>query len=160
MGIKAPEPLTTGHNLADFCCSDPGLNDWLKKKALKNHSTGISRTYVICAENTNTVIGYYCLSTGSIQRNTAPGSYRRNAPDSLPVIVLGRLAVDQAYSGKGFGIALLKDAIYRTENIVLQVGVKALVVHALNEEVRSFYTRFAFDSSVVSPMTLLYPIKV
>lgn len=160
MGIKAPAPLNTGHNLADFCCSDPGLNEWLKKKAMKNHSTGISRVYVICAENTSQVIGYYCLSTGSIQRNTAPGSYRRNAPDSLPVIILGRLAVDRAYSGQGLGAALLKDAIYRTENIALQVGVRALVVHALDEQVRNFYTRFAFDASNTHPLTLLYPIKI
>lgn len=160
MGISAPEPLNVGHNIADFCCSDQGLNEWLKKKALKNHSTGISRVYVICAQNGQRVIGYYCLSTGSVQRKMAPGAYRRNSPEFLPVIVLGRLAIDQSYCGKGLGAALLKDAIYRTENIALQAGVKALVVHALNEEVRSFYTRFGFDSSVVQPLTLLYPIKI
>lgn len=158
--MKAPEPLTPGHNIAEFCCSDPGLNEWLKKKALKNNSAGISRVYVICAENTNQVIGYYCLSTGSIQRNIVPGAYRRNAPDTIPVVVLGRLAVDQAYSGKGLGVALLKDAIYRTENIALQVGVRALIVHALNEDVQKFYTRFAFEPSSVHPLTLLYPIKI
>ncbi|MFV8762102.1 GNAT family N-acetyltransferase [Yersinia enterocolitica] len=160
MGMRTPEPLTSGHNVAEFCCSDIGLNEWLKKKALKNHSTGISRVYVICVENTNQVIGYYCLSTGSIQRNTAPGAYRRNAPDSLPVIVLGRLAIDQAYSGKGLGVALLKDAIYRTENIARQVGVRALIVHALNDDVRNFYTKFAFEASPLQPLTLFYPIKI
>ena len=160
MGMRTPEPLTSGHNVAEFCCSDAGLNEWLKKKALKNHSTGISRVYVICAENTNQVIGYYCLSTGSIQRNTAPGAYRRNAPDSLPVIVLGRLAIDQAYLGKGLGVALLKDAIYRTENIARQVGVRALIVHALNDDVRNFYTKFAFETSTLQPLTLFYPIKI
>lgn len=158
--MRAPEPLTPGHNIAEFSCSDPGLNEWLKKKALKNHSTGISRVYVICAENTNQVIGYYCLSSGSIQRNTAPGSYRRNAPDSLPVVVLGRLAVDQAYAGKGLGIALLKDAIYRTQNIAIQVGVRALIVHALNDEVKSFYTKFAFEPSTANPLTLFFPVKI
>ncbi|EJT2854145.1 GNAT family N-acetyltransferase [Salmonella enterica] len=160
MGMRAPEPLTPAHNIAEFCCSEPGLNEWLRKKALKNHATGVSRVYVICAENTNQVIGYYCLSTGSIQRYTAPGAYRRNAPDSLPVIVLGRLAIDQAYSGKGLGIALLKDAIYRTENIALQVGVRALIVHALNDSVRNFYTKFAFEASPLQPLTLFYPIKI
>lgn len=158
--MRAPEPLTPGHNFAEFSCSDPGLNKWLKKKALKNHSTGISRVYVICAENTNQVIGYYCLSSGSIQRNTAPGSYRRNAPDSLPVVVLGRLAIDQAYAGKGLGIALLKDAIYRTQNIAIQVGVRALIVHALNDEVKSFYTKFAFEPSTANPLTLFFPVKI
>ncbi|HCL5314718.1 TPA: GNAT family N-acetyltransferase [Salmonella enterica] len=160
MGMRAPEPLTPGHNIAEFCCSDPGLNEWLKKKALKNHSTGISRVYVICAENTNQVIGYYCLSSGSVQRNTAPGPYRRNAPDSLPVIVLGRLAVDLAYAGKGLGVALLKDAIYRTQNIAVQVGVRALIVHALNDEVKGFYTKFAFEPSSVNPLTLFFPVKI
>lgn len=158
--MRAPEPLTPGHNIAEFSCSDSGLNEWLKKKALKNHSTGISRVYVICAENTNQVIGYYCLSSGSIQRNTAPSSYRRNAPDSLPVVVLGRLAVDQAYAGEGLGIALLKDAIYRTQNIAIQVGVRALIVHALNDEVKSFYTKFAFEPSSAIPLTLFFPIKI
>ncbi|KML64532.1 GNAT family N-acetyltransferase [Pectobacterium peruviense] len=160
MGITAPEPLSSSHNLAEFCSQEPSLNEWLKKKALKNHSAGISRVYVICAEGTHQVIGYYCLSTGSVQRNTAPGAYRRNAPESLPVIVLGRLAIDQAYSGKGLGVALLKDAIFRTENIALQVGVRALVVHALDENVRNFYLKFAFDPSPVQPLTLLYPIKI
>lgn len=159
MGMRAPEPLTPGHNFAEFCCSDPGLNEWLKKKALKNHSTGIFRVYVICAENTNRVTGYYCLSTGSIQRNTAPGAYRRNAPESLPV-VLGRLAVDLAYAGKGLGVALLKDAIFRTENIAIQIGVRALVVHALNDDAKAFYMKFAFEPSCASPLTLLYPIKI
>lgn len=160
MGMKAPEPLTSGHNIAEFCSSEPGLNEWLRKKALKNHGTGISRVYVICAENTNQVIGYYCLSSGSVQRNTAPGPYRRNSPDSLPVIVLGRLAVDQAYTGKGLGVALLKDAVYRTQNIAIQVGVRALIVHALNDEVKSFYTKFAFEPSSANPLTLFFPVKV
>ncbi|MBP1036956.1 MULTISPECIES: GNAT family N-acetyltransferase [Serratia] len=160
MGMKAPEPLSSGHNLADFCSSEPMLNEWLRKKALKNHSAGISRVYVICTEETHRVIGYYCLATGSVQRNTAPGAYRRNAPESLPVIVLGRLAIDQAYSGKGLGVALLKDAIFRTKNIAQQVGVRALIVHALNEGVRNFYIKFAFSPSPEHPLMLFYPIKL
>ncbi len=157
--MRAPESLTPEHNTAEFCCSDPGLNEWLKKKALKNHRTGISRVYVICAENTNRVIGYYCLSSGSVQRNTAPGPYRRNAPESLPVVVLGRLAVDQAYAGKGLGVALLRDSIYRTQNIAIQAGVRALIVHALNDEVKNFYIKFSFESSSVDPLILFYPIN-
>lgn len=158
--MKAPEPLSSGHNLTDFCSSEPLLNEWLRKKALKNHSAGISRVYVACAEDSNQVIGYYCLSTGSVQRNTAPGTYRRNAPESLPVIILGRLAIEQAYSGQGLGAALLKDAIFRTGNIAQQVGVRALIVHALNEEVQNFYTKFAFDPSPIQPLMLFYPIKL
>lgn len=143
-----------------FCCQVPALNKWLRTNALRNHSTGISRVYVVCAENSNRVIGYYCLSSGSVHRNTVPGAYRRNAPEVIPVIVLGRLAIDQAWSGNGLGAALLKDAIYRTQNIAFQVGVRALAVHALNEEVKCFYTRFGFEPSIVNTLTLLFPIKV
>nr|WP_181715543.1 GNAT family N-acetyltransferase [Klebsiella pneumoniae] len=160
MGMRAPESLTAEHNIAEFCCREPALNEWLKKKALRNHSTGISRVYVVCAENTNRVIGYYCLSSGSVHRNTVHGAYRRNAPDVIPVIVLGRLAIDRAWAGNGLGAALLKDAIYRTQNIAFQVGVRALAVHALNEEVKCFYTRFGFEPSIVNTLTLLFPIKV
>ncbi|HHT7415309.1 TPA: GNAT family N-acetyltransferase [Raoultella ornithinolytica] len=148
MGMRPPEPLSAGHNIAEFCCQDQVLNEWLKKKALKNHCTGISRVFVVCAENTKRVIAYYSLSSGSVHRNT------------VPVIVLGRLAVDAAWAGKGLGAALLKDAIYRTEHIAVQVGVRALLVHALNDEVRGFYTRFGFEPSIINTLTLLFPIKV
>ncbi|EQB2606687.1 GNAT family N-acetyltransferase [Raoultella ornithinolytica] len=160
MGMRPPEPLSAGHNIAEFCCQDQVLNEWLKKKALKNHCTGISRVFVVCAENTKRVIAYYSLSSGSVHRNTVPGAYRRNAPEAVPVIVLGRLAVDAAWAGKGLGAALLKDAIYRTEHIAVQVGVRALLVHALNDEVRGFYTRFGFEPSIINTLTLLFPIKV
>ncbi|HIE9358966.1 TPA: GNAT family N-acetyltransferase [Klebsiella quasipneumoniae subsp. similipneumoniae] len=160
MGMRPPESLTPEHNIAEFCCHDPGLNEWLKKKALKNHRMGISRVYVVCAENSHRVIAYYCLSSGSVHRNTVPGAYRRNAPEAVPVIVLGRLAVDAAWAGKGLGAGLLKDAIYRTQNIAMQVGVRALLVHALNDEARGFYARFGFEPSVVNALALLLPIKV
>lgn len=160
MGITAPTPLTSEHNLADFCCSDHGMNEWLKKKALKNHSSGLSRVYVICIANTRQVIGYYCLSTGSIQRNLAPGAMRHNAPEPLPVVVLGRLAIDQAWAGKGLGVALLKDAVYRTMSIAQQVGVRALIVHALDDSVRNFYLKYAFVPSPFQSLTLLYPITL
>lgn len=155
-----PESLTPEHNIAEFCCQDPGLSDWLKKKALRNHSTGISRVYVVCAENPNRVVGYYYLSSGSVQRNPVQGAYRRNAPDSVPVIVLGRLAVNAARAGKGLGAGLLKDAQYRTQNIASQVGMRAVVVHALSEEVKDFYTRFVFEPSTVDTLTLLFPVKI
>ncbi|HBX8178785.1 TPA: hypothetical protein MIH55_25025, partial [Klebsiella pneumoniae] len=73
-------------------------NKWLKTKALRNHSTGISRVYAVCAENTNRIIGYYCLSSGSFRHKTVPGTNRRNAPDVIPIIVPGRLAIDHSCS--------------------------------------------------------------
>ncbi|MBD4386029.1 GNAT family N-acetyltransferase, partial [Xanthomonas citri pv. citri] len=79
---------------------------------------------------------------------------------AIPVIVLGRLALDAAWAGKGIGAALLRDAIYRTEHIAVQVGVRALLVHALNDEVVAFYTKFGFETSAVNALTLLFPVKV
>ncbi len=96
--MRAPESLTAEHNIADVLLPVPALNKWLKTKALRNHSTGISRVYAVCAENTNRIIGYYCLSSGSFRHKTVPGTYRRNAPDVIPIIVLGRLAIDHSCS--------------------------------------------------------------
>ncbi len=109
----------------------------VKEEALRNHSTGISRVYVVCAENTNRVIGYYCLSSGSVHRNTVLGPIDATRLMSFQSLFWDGLP-STSWAGNGLGAALLKDAIYRTQNIAFQVGVRALAVHALNEEVKCF----------------------
>ena len=89
-GLSAPAPLTAEHDLSTFDCGEPALNDWLRHRALKNESR-FSRTYVVCAGNR--VVGYFCISAGSVERGAAPGRVRRNAPDLIPVSIIGRLAV-------------------------------------------------------------------
>jgi GNAT superfamily N-acetyltransferase len=127
--ITPPEPLTTAHNVESFACGVPVLDEWLKRRALKNESSGASRTFVVCSDGQ--VIGYYALATGSVGHRNTPGKVRRNMPDPVPVIVLGRLAIDERWQHAGLGRSLLRDAILRTLSVSQQAGVKALLVHTL-----------------------------
>ena len=151
--VKKPELLNNSHNTADFNCDDDTLNEWLSKKALKNQKNKASQTFVIC--NGDKVIGYYALATGSVERMNTPKSLARNMPNPIPVIVLGRLAIDNEFHGKGLGAALLKDAIQRTIYISENVGVKALLVHAVSDAAKSFYLHHNFIESPHKSMTLL-----
>jgi GNAT superfamily N-acetyltransferase len=151
-GLTAPVRLTTFHNLAEFDCGTPSLNRWLTQQALKNEASGASRTYVVCIDNT--VVGYYCLATGAVIRTQAPKSLRRNMPDPIPVMVLGRLAVDLANQGRGIGRALLRDAILRVLQVAEIVGVKAILVHAISDEAKRFYLTHGFVESPIEPMML------
>ena len=152
-----PALLNSSHNTANFNCATLSLDDWLIKRALKNQSYGASRTFVICGNNR--VIGYYALATGSVERVVAPGSISRNMPESIPVIILGRLAVDIQYQGKRLGGALLKDAMLRTLSIARNVGVRALLVYAISEEAKSFYLSYGFQPSPIESMTLMLSVK-
>jgi GNAT superfamily N-acetyltransferase len=153
----APAPLTATHHLADFDCGEPSLDHWLKTKALRNERNGASRTYVVCADEQ--VAGYYCLATGSVVSAVAPGRIRRNMPEPIPVMVLGRLAVDVSWQRHGVGKALLRDAILRTVQIAEMVGVKALMVHALSEQAKRFYEAQGFQPSPTDPRTLFLPLS-
>ncbi|WP_033568480.1 GNAT family N-acetyltransferase [Dickeya undicola] len=155
MGITAPELLLPQHAVVDFHCSEPSLNEWLKRKALKNQTLGASRTFVVCEAGTQRVVGFYALASGSIQRQVAPGAFRRNMPDPIPVLVLGRLAVDERYQRMGIGAGLLKDAVLRSRNVAEQVGNKALLVHALSDEAKAFYQYWGFIPSEIQEHTLL-----
>ena len=154
----APERITSGHDVAGFDCGVVVLDTWLKERALKNEEGGASRTYVICSGDR--VVGYYALAAGSILNAQAPGPVRRNMPDPIPVILPGRLAIDKAWKGKGLGKALLRDAVLRTIHASEITGVRALLVHAISEEVKSFYQGLGFRESPVDPMTLAITIEV
>ncbi len=97
--LAPPAPITRDHRLADFDCGEPSLDEWLKRRALKNQASGASRCFVICegAE----VIGYYSLSAGAIDHAASPKALRRNMPDPLPILLLGRLAVDRRRHNQG-----------------------------------------------------------
>jgi GNAT superfamily N-acetyltransferase len=150
--LSAPTPITDGHDLAPFDCDVASLNDWLKNRALKNELSGASRTYVLCAGRE--VVGYYCLATGGIDHDQAPNLLRRNMPDPIPVLVLGRLAVDRRYQNRGLGHALLRDAILRALQVAEIAGVVALLVHVISEGARRFYLSCGFTPLPLQPMTL------
>ena len=157
LNLSRPAPITADHDLAAFACGEPSLDEWLKKRALKNHASGASRCFVLCTGAT--VIGYYCLSAGAISHEAAPKAMRRNMPDPLPVLLLGRLAIDRRYHNQGLGQALLRDAMIRAVSVAGDAGVFALLVHALSEPARRFYLSRGFVESPLRPMTLMMTLE-
>ena len=152
MGLSKPELLNSFHDVKYFDCKTDTLNLWLKTKAIKNQAGNASKVFVVCDENK--VAAYYALATGSVERSEAPGVIKKNMPNPIPVLILGRLAVDKNYKGKGIGKFLLKDAMLRLINISNEVGVKAMLVHALSEDAKRFYLKFGFKESLVEPLKL------
>ncbi len=152
--LTAPQPLTAEHLLSDFSCGETVLDEWLKRRAMNNQAAGASRTFVV-ADDANRVLGYYALAAGAVAHLQATSAVRRNMPDPVPVLVLGRLAVDQTAQGMSLGSALLKDAVERAVTVSQNTGVRALLVHALNEQARTFYTHYGFQPSPQHPMTLM-----
>lgn len=155
--LKAPEKLTADHQLEDFQCGIPSLDDWLKRRAWRNEQEGASRTYVVCAGNR--VVGYYCLAAGSVMAAHVPGKVRRNMPDPIPVMILGRLAIHQDWKGQGLGRGLLRDATLRVLSAAEVAGIRAILVHAISEEAKQFYECCGFMESPTHPMTLLAMLK-
>lgn len=155
--ISAPALLTHEHDTSKFDCGTPSLNEWLNKRALKNQDNGSSRSFVITCEEF--VVGYYALATGSVERSSSPKSLSRNMPESLPVMVLGRLAVDLNYQGRKLGAALLKDAMLRTLTVSTHAGVRAMLVHAISNDAKNFYLSYGFQESPIDEMTLFLSIK-
>lgn len=157
LDLTPPFPITADQKLTNFDCGELSLNEWLKKRALKNHVAGASRCFVLCA-GTN-VIGYYSLSAGAISHEAAPKGMRRNMPNPLPVLLLGRLAVDKHYHNQGIGRALLRDAMMRAVNVSGDAGVFAILVHALSDQAKQFYLSRGFVASPLQPMTLIMTIE-
>ena len=153
---SAPEHITPAHDVATFDSGIPALDDWLKRRALANEEAGGSRTYVVCAGGR--VVGYYALATGGVAQEAATGRVRRNMPDPVPVMVLGRLAVDRAYQDRGLGAGLLRDAILRILQAAELGGIRAILVHAISAESKRFYERHGFVESPTDPMTLMITV--
>ncbi len=143
--------------MAEFQCGEPALDDWLKRRALDNEESGASRTYVVCQGRR--VAGYYALATGAAAHAAATGKVRRNMPDPVPVMVIGRLAVSRSFQGQGIGAALLRDAVLRTVQAAEIAGIRAILVHAISERARQFYASYGFTAPLSHPMTLAITIR-
>lgn len=155
--LSAPIPLTAEHDLSAFDCGEPALNDWLRERALKNESR-FSRTYVVCKGSQ--VVAYVCILAGSVARADAPGRVRRNAPDTIPVSVIGRLAVSLSHAGRGLGADLLSNALRRIAVASQTVGMAAVLVHAKDDRAKAFYLRCAeFLEHPADSRTLFLPIE-
>lgn len=154
--LVAPVSLSDAHQLDAFRCSEPDLEIWLKQRARKNQHEGASRTFVVCAGHE--VVGYYCLAAGAVIHVKAPGNIRRNMPDPIPVAILGRLAVHMDWQGQGIGPGLLKDAIVRTMRLAEDMGIRALLAHALHERAKRFYLHHGFIESPIEGLTVMLNI--
>lgn len=155
--LAAPVPLTANHELADFDCGEPALNDWLKHGALKNESR-FSRTYVV--RDGAAVAAYVCIAAGSVERTAAPGRLRRTAPDVIQVSIIGRLAVSRAYAGRGLGADILADALRRIAVASQSIGIGAVLVQAKDDRAKQFYLACAelIEYPADSP-TLFLPME-
>lgn len=152
-GLATPEPLAAHHRTSPFQCGVASLDDWLKRRALANQASGASRTFVLC-ENGD-VIGYYALASGGIDVGAAPGRFRRNMPDPIPIVLLARLAIARERHGQGLGRALFRDAALRIDQAADTIGIRGVLVHAISEEARAFYAALGFEPSPMEPMTLM-----
>jgi GNAT superfamily N-acetyltransferase len=154
--LRAPEPLGPDHEVAAFDCGVDVLNSWLQRRAAANQASGASRTFVACEEGC--VVAYYALASSAVVPTSAPGRFRRNMPDPVPVVVLGRLAVANSHQGRGLGRALFQDAALRVIHAADAIGIRGMVVHALSQEARTFYLSLGMDESPLDPMTLMITV--
>jgi GNAT superfamily N-acetyltransferase len=141
------------HDLSGFDSGVPLLDDWLRRRARANQASGATRTFVACEQEE--VLAYYALAAGGVGVDQAPGRFRRNMPDPIPVAILARLAVDRRVRRLGIGTDLFGDASRRVLEASEIIGIRGMLVHAISDEARSFYLAMGFEPSPVRPMTLM-----
>ncbi|MDO8877795.1 MAG: GNAT family N-acetyltransferase [Pseudolabrys sp.] len=157
-GVAAPAPLTPAHDLSQFSSGKPALDEWLRTSALDSEGR-TARTYVVCEGNK--VVGYYCISTGSVERRAMPSKMKRarGLPNQVPVAIIGRLARDQTLIGKGLGKDLLRDALTRILAASRIIGLRAVLVHALDDDAVRFWKGQEFIECPVGARTFYLPIE-
>lgn len=153
MTVSQPMPLVDGHETAAFSSGVESLDAWLKRRALKNQTSGASRTFVACQGQR--VVMYYALASSVIAVDEAPGRFRRNMPDPIPAVVLARLAVDKNFQGRGFGRALVRDAACRVIHAAESIGIRGMITHAVSIEAMKFYQKVGFEPAVSDPMMMM-----
>ena len=154
--LSPPERLNADHDLTQFSCGEPTLDHWLRNRALQNEKTGASRTYVVCAGSC--VVGYYALAAGAVAHTEATSRAKRNMPDPVPVILIGRLAIDSRFQSRGIGADLLRDAVLRTLQAAEIAGIRAILVSAISVGAKRFYEKYGFIASPANPQTLMITV--
>lgn len=149
-----PVLLTERHDGSLFESGEPVLDDWLRQRAWKNLQLGASRTYVVCRTGSHRIAGYFALSMGQILAAEVPGSMRRNMPQLIPAVILGRLAIDRSCQGKGLGQALLAEVVRRSALAASQISARLIVVHAISAAAEAFYLHHGFIRLPVDNPTL------
>ena len=152
--LSAPVLLNEAHDSATFDSGEPVLDDWLRRRAWSNQQAAASRTYVVCPAGSQRIVGYFALSMGQILAQDVTGAMRRNMPNPIPAVVLGRLAIDQAWQGRGLGRALLADVVRRSLRASSEVSARLIIVHAISPTAEAFYLRNGFTRLPVETPTL------
>lgn len=155
-----PEPLGPDHVLEGFDCGRPPLNTWLTKHARAAAAAGSARTYVTTDSRQDRVVGYHALTAAGVERELAGARIVRGMPRyPIPVVLLARLAVDSSVAGRGLGAWLLRDAMARTLVASETIGVRALLVHASDDNARAFYVRHGLEPSRTDRLHLMILVK-
>ena len=155
--LPAPQLLAAEHVVSEFDSGVPSLDEWLRRRALVNQAKGASRTYVL--SDTDRVVAFYALAASAVASGAAPGRFKRNMPEPIPVVVLGRLAIARSHQGRGLGRALFQDAVQRVIHASEAIGIRGLLVHAISDEAKSFYLSLGLTPSPIEPMTLMATIE-
>jgi GNAT superfamily N-acetyltransferase len=154
------EPLSASHERGEFSCGKPSLDDFLRLRATQYEKRRLGRTYVALFPGATTVAGYYTLAAGAVAIANLPAHAAKRLPKHpVPVILLGRLAVDQKASGQGLGKALLRDALRRSLSLSEQLGLFAVEVLAIDADAREFYAKYGFVSLADNDLHMFLPIK-
>jgi len=155
------ERLTKEHDRSSFCCGQATLDDWLKHRASQFDNRDLARAYVAIRKGTSAVLGFYAISNHRVSYEALPADQAKGLPQiEIPVVLLGRLAVDQSVQGQGLGELLLVDALRRSQHIADQIGVRAVEVDAIDEKARAFYSKYGFVQLVDDPNHLFLPMQV
>lgn len=155
--LNAPELIAQNHLVSGFTCGNRQMDAWLVDHALANEARA-SRTYVV-ADDAGSVVAYYSLAMGALERAALPRALRHDLPREVPVAVLGRLAIDNEHSGQGLGGALLAEALQRTLRLSAEIGVRGMIVHAIDDQAAAFYRHFGFVDLPGSDRTLLMTVE-
>jgi GNAT superfamily N-acetyltransferase len=160
MNFLPPALITAEHRVENFDCGQESLNQYLKRFALTNTAAGTARTYVTTGIGEMSVVGYYSLAAASVEKANVPERVAKGVPNHpVPVVLLARLAIDRRVQGKGLGKALLRDALLRALAAAEVVGIRAMLVHAKDEQAATFYRRFGFVASPTDPLHLMLLMK-
>lgn len=159
--LAPPTLLTEAHDASAFDSGEPALDEWLRRRALDNLRAAASRTYVVCPREESRIAGYFALSMGQILAREATGSMRRNMPTHIPSVLLGRMAIDREWQGKGLGRALLAEVVRRSLRASNEVSARLVIVHAISPAAEAFYLHHGFTRlPVETPTFALDLVKI
>lgn len=144
----------------EFDSGEPALDRWLATQAGQSMASRDAVTHLLMDDDASLIAGFYCLSAGEVRREAAVSRVRRRAPQPVPVIRMGRFAIDRRYQGRGWGAELLREALLAAVAAGRLIGARAMLVDAISHDAKSFYERFGFEPSPVHPMQLMYDLRI